>query len=304
MAQKKKGLGKGLDALFEDNSGEEGKNSVELKISEIEPNREQARRNFEASSMAELAESIKQHGILSPLLVRPLPAGNYQLVAGERRWRAARMAGLSEVPVIIRELSSSEAAALSLIENLQRENLNPIEEARGYRRLMEEFELTQEDVAKRVNKSRPVITNSMRLLNLPEVVIEHLEEGRLSQGHGKVLLGIENRELNEAMADSIITNKLSVRETEKAVKKLLSGGKRKEPSKAEENPEREEADDEYFGKDSFYKELELAINQELGRKVSIVSGKRGGTITIEFFSKEDLNDIAYTLAGINKNSRY
>lgn len=192
MAKAKGGLGKGLEALFADNSTDEAAVST-LAVSEIEPNRGQPRKQFDPAALADLADSIRQHGVLQPLVVRPMPDGSYQLVAGERRWRAARMAGLSQVPVVIKELSDSETMALALIENLQREDLNAIEEAMGYRDLMENFGLTQEQVSAKVGKSRPVVTNALRLLGLPEEVRGLLSEGKLSAGHARALLSLGRR---------------------------------------------------------------------------------------------------------------
>lgn len=180
MAAKKSGLGKGLEALFAENAVEEQGKAITLRLLEIEPNRDQPRKQFDEEALSELSASIAQHGILQPLLVRPLPGGGYQLVAGERRWRAARMAGLEEVPAVIRELTDREAAELAMIENLQREDLNPMEEAKGYQTLMETYGMTQEEAARAVNKSRPAVANALRLLQLPDEVAEMVAEGRLS----------------------------------------------------------------------------------------------------------------------------
>ena len=210
MAVKNKGgLGRGLDALFDDNSLEDAsKSAVKLKITEIEPNREQPRKSFDEEALEELANSISTHGVIQPLLVRPLPDGGYRLVAGERRWRASRMAGLTEVPVIIREMSDSEEMELALVENLQREDLNPIEEAQGLSLLMETYGLTQEQAAKRVGKSRPAVANTMRLLSLPQDVLALVERGELSAGHARTLLALENEEQIVSLAGEIIKKKL------------------------------------------------------------------------------------------------
>ena len=190
---KKGGLGKGLDALFvENDTGDTS--SVTLRISEIEPNREQPRKNFDEEALTELADSIRQHGVIQPLLVRPMENGTYQLVAGERRWRASRMAGLTEVPVVIKDLSEIEAMELALIENLQRQDLNPIEEAVGFQQLMERYSMTQEQVASRVGKSRPAVANALRLLNLPEQVVAMVQSGEVSPGHARALLKLEDEE--------------------------------------------------------------------------------------------------------------
>ena len=190
MAGKLGGLGKGLDAIFIENDTNDSNNNVFLKISDIEPNRDQPRKDFNEEALRELADSIATHGVLQPLLVRPLAGGGYQLVAGERRWRASRMAGLSEVPVIIREMTDSEMTQIALIENLQREDLNSVEEALGYKSLMDAYNLTQDEVAKAVGKSRPAVANVMRLLNLPEEIQNMLKEGKISAGHARALLGI------------------------------------------------------------------------------------------------------------------
>ena len=193
MAGKLGGLGKGLDAIFIENDTNDSNNNVFLKISDIEPNRDQPRKDFNEEALRELADSIATHGVLQPLLVRPLAGGGYQLVAGERRWRASRMAGLSEVPVIIREMTDSEMTQIALIENLQREDLNSVEEALGYKSLMDAYNLTQDEVAKAVGKSRPAVANVMRLLNLPEEIQSMLKEGEISAGHARALLVIAIR---------------------------------------------------------------------------------------------------------------
>lgn len=277
-AKNKGGLGRGLDALFDDNSMEDTKSTVKLKINEIEPNREQPRKSFDEEALEELANSISTHGVLQPLLVRPLPDGGYRLVAGERRWRASRMAGLTEVPVVIREMSDSEEMELALVENLQREDLNPIEEAQGLALLMETYGLTQEQAAKRVGKSRPAVANSMRLLSLPQEVLALVERGELSAGHARTILALENEEQMTALASEIIKKRLSVRETERAVKALLKGDTKREKRVKK--------------RDTYYDEVELAVSQSLGRKAKVFlsSGNRG-TLEIEFFGKDDLSKL-------------
>lgn len=278
-AKNKGGLGKGLDALFMDNSiEEEAKSAVKLKLNDIEPNRAQPRKSFDEEALEELANSISTHGVIQPLLVRPLADGGYQLIAGERRWRASRMAGLTEVPVVIREMSDSEAMELALVENLQREDLNPIEEAQGLALLMETYGLTQEQAAKRVGKSRPAVANSMRLLSLPQEVLAMVERGELSAGHARTILALENAEQITALANEIIKKNLSVRETERAVKALLKGDAKKEKRVKK--------------RDTYYDEVELAVSQSLGRKakVSLSAGNKG-TLEIEFFGKEDLSKL-------------
>ena len=278
-AKNKGGLGKGLDALFMDNSiEEEAKSAVKLKINDIEPNRAQPRKSFDEEALEELANSISTHGVIQPLLVRPLADGGYQLIAGERRWRASRMAGLTEVPVVIREMSDSEAMELALVENLQREDLNPIEEAQGLALLMETYGLTQEQAAKRVGKSRPAVANSMRLLSLPQEVLAMVERGELSAGHARTILALENAGQITALANEIIKKNLSVRETERAVKALLKGDTKKEKRAKK--------------RDTYYDEVELAVSQSLGRKAKVsLSGGNKGTLEIEFFGKEDLSKL-------------
>lgn len=281
MAKKPGGLGKGLNAIFIENDSEQENGNIVLPISEIEPNRSQPRREFDEKALSELAESIAQHGLLQPILVRPLTLGGYEIVAGERRYRACRMAGITEVPVIIRELSESETMELALIENLQREDLTPLEEAEGYSVLMKEHGFTQEDVAKSVGKSRPAIANSLRLLNLPQSVREKLIDGSISAGHARALLTLETeKEMLEAL-EVIIAKDLSVRQTEKLCKKKPKEVKSETPEK----------------KPSFYTMVELALNESLGRKISInkSKNKEGGTITIEFYSDEELTELSNKL---------
>ncbi len=281
MAKATGGLGKGLEALFADNSTDSGAVSS-LAVSEIEPNRGQPRRHFDEAALAELADSIRQYGVLQPLVVRPMETGGYQLVAGERRWRAARMAGLSQVPVVIRELSDSETMELALIENLQREDLNPIEEAAGYRELMETFGLTQEQVSERVGKSRPVITNAMRLLGLPDAVRALVSQGELSAGHARALLGLENEAVICALAEEIIKKGWSVRQTEAFVKR------QKQAEKAEEEAPRTAWDNSTFA------EVQLALMQSLSRKVRVEckKGEKKGRLVIEFYDEQDLKGLA------------
>lgn len=288
MAEKKSGLGKGLDSLFYDNSIESASNETNvLKIMEIEPNRDQPRKDFDEKALSELADSISQHGVLQPLVVRPLSSGAYQIVAGERRWRAARMAGLSEVPVIIKELSDEDTIEIAMIENLQREDLNPLEEALGYRFMMDELELTQEQVSDKVGKSRPVIANALRLLKLPEEVQEMVKNNIISSGHARALLGFKNENDIIVAANMIVKEDLSVRDVEKLVK--LSNKEPKEPKPAAK-------------KDKYYSEVELALKENLGRKIKIKenSNKESGTLEIEFFDKQDLLSIAMLFENYGK----
>lgn len=287
MAAKKGGLGRGLDALFADNSIEEisSTGAVNLKTMDIEPNRDQPRKVFDEDALAELADSIAKHGVIQPLLVRPMPDGSYQLVAGERRWRASRMAGLTEVPVVIKELSDDEAMALALIENLQREDLNAIEEAQGIKSLMDTLSLTQDEAAERVGKSRPAIANALRLLKLPDSVIALVSDGKLSPGHARALLGFRDEQDIIETADIVIEKGLTVRDVEKLVKK-----RNKEP-KAEKPAAR---------RASYYDEVELALTDFLGRKVKVGTkpGKESGVLEIDFFDKEDLSRLADALKSL------
>lgn len=280
---KKSGLGTGLDTLFEDNGfGLAQENGTVLRLTEIEPNRNQPRKEFDEQALSELADSIREHGIIQPLLVRPLETGGYQLVAGERRWRAARMIGLTEVPVVIKEMTETEVMELALIENLQRQDLNPLEEAAGYRELMTTYGLTQDQVAKRVGKSRSAVANCLRLLTVPEEIQPFLRSGQLSAGHVKALAGMSDREEMVRIAKSAADKGLSVREVERQVQSFTAP----RPS----SPSGEE-------KEAFYKELELAMNVELSRKVRIRPGRIGGTVEIAFFDQEDLRSLAYRLSG-------
>lgn len=281
MAKKLGGLGKGLNAIFIENDSETEGGTVTLKISEIEPNRTQPRKEFDEQALSELAESISQHGLLQPLLVRPLTLGGYQIVAGERRYRASRMAGLTEVPVIIKELTDTETMEIALIENLQREDLSPVEEALGYKALIDEHGFSQEEVAKSVGKSRPAVANALRLLKLPDNIMEYLKDGKISPGHARALLTLENEELMTELADEIVAKDLSVRQVEKICKK-------KPTVQKEEKPEK---------KPSFYSMVELALSESLGRKISVSKskGKQGGVLQIEFYSDEELTELSNKL---------
>ena len=220
MPPKKNGLGRGLSEIFMQNESEDHNDTITLKISEIEPNKNQPRREFEPEALNELSESIAQHGVLQPLVVRPIFGGGYEIVAGERRFRAARMAGLNEVPVVVRELTDSEAMELALVENLQREDLSDLELAMGYDSLMKEYSMTQEQIAGIVNKSRSAVANTLRLLKLPESIKIMLKNSDITSGHARALLGLEKEDMLETAAKTIIDNNLSVRETEKMVAQL------------------------------------------------------------------------------------
>ena len=275
------GLGGGLDSLFEENATEvQVKKTV--RLSEIEPNRSQPRKNFDDAAITEIAESIREHGMLQPVLVRPMPSGGYQIVAGERRWRAARMLGLDEVPVVIRELSDLETAQIALIENLQRENLNPVEEALGYRRLQDDFDMKQEDIAKTVGRSRSAVANAIRLLRLPDEVQALLIDGSISAGHARALLGIADEELMIAAANKAAAGLLTVRQLEKMAADL---------DKAEQDAE--EASPRMH---SYYGEVEQSLHERLGRKVKVQYKKNKGTLTLEFYDDDDLRELAHLLS--------
>ena len=286
MATRKGGLGKGLEALFVENETDEITPST-LKIGEIEPNRGQPRHDFDETALAELADSIREHGVLQPLLVRPMPNGKYQIVAGERRWRASRMAGLTELPVIIRDLDEAAAMEVALIENLQRSDLNPMEEAMGYRTLMETYGLTQEETAKSVNKSRPAVANALRLLHLPDTIAQMVAGGELSAGHARALLAFATEEEQLDAAAAAVDKSLSVRDLERM-------------AKASRAPRKEKEAPALFSRPPFFEEVELSLTEHMGRRVKVTplkaGDKSGGTLTIEFFDSGDLQDLAARLA--------
>lgn len=280
MAAKNRGLGRGLDSLFGENSTE-SKGAVTLNINDIVPNRNQPRRDFDEESLQELAASIAEHGLLQPIVVRPNTDGTYMIIAGERRWRACRMAELYEVPVVIKETDDKTLMELALIENLQREDLNAVEEALGYKALIEEFNLTQEEVATRMGKSRSAVTNALRLLNLNDDELDALRQGLISAGHARALLAVESAALRRQMLDAAIKG-ASVRELEK----MVALGKQKPQKKAP------------VSKPTFYSEVELALKNEMRRKVYIKPTSKGkGTLTIEFYSDKELQEFAKKLAG-------
>ena len=283
MANKRGGLGKGLDSLFNDNIIEEGESSRTLRISELEPNRDQPRKEFDPAALAELADSIAAVGVIQPLIVRPITGGGYQIVAGERRWRAAQSAGLTEVPVIIRELSDKEVDEIALIENLQREDLNPVEEAEGYRHLMNEYDMTQEQVAARVGKSRPSVANAVRLLELPDSVLGMLTAGDLTVGHVRPLLGLHDEDAMIRVACQAVKKKMTVRDVEKQVKK----------EKGEVTSAKKNAAD----RDNYFDEVEIALSMALRRKVKVTGSSEKGTLEVDFFSNEDLAELANRLGG-------
>lgn len=282
---KRGGLGSGLSSLFEQNAADTPTNVQTLRITEIEQNRAQPRKRFDDEAITDLAESIQAHGMIQPIVVRPIGEERYQIVAGERRWRAAKRLGLSEVPVVIRDLTEKEASQIALIENLQRENLSPIEEAQGYQALMEQFNMTQEEVAKTVGRSRPAVANSLRLLNLPQSVQELLEKGKLSVGHAKALAGIRDTRLLLDCAKRAAEDHMTVREIEQLVQK------QELPPTAVEEPKRRTADQIY------YEEMEISLGNHLGRKVKVQTGKKKSTLTLEFYDREDLQQLCQLLTG-------
>ena len=285
MAKRKTelGLGRGLNALLGDPDLQpQGEGSVTLPISQVEPGLNQPRKRFEQGALDDLAESIRVHGIIQPLTVRRLATGYYQIIAGERRWRAAKAAGLQEVPAVIIEADDRKVMELGLIENLQREDLNPAEEARGYRTLMEEYGLTQEQVAQQMGKSRPAITNTLRLLALPDEVMQLLEEGTLSAGHARALLSLPSPGLQREAAKRVVEEQLSVRQTETLVK-ALQKGKREKPKP--QGPDLSL----YLG------ELEKDLSGRLGRKVRISHKGKKGRIELEYYNEQDLEALLQQL---------
>ena len=282
-----KGLGKGLGALlgdFEEESRENTPYKV-LPIHKVEPNRNQPRQDFDEEELQALSESLSTHGILQPLTVRELDSGYFQIIAGERRWRAARMAGLTEVPVVVIEADDQKVMELALIENLQRQDLNPVEEALGYQSLMADFGLTQEDTAQRVGKSRPAVANALRLLNLPEEILENVRLGNLSAGHARALLSLKSEKQQLQMMQKIIALDLSVRQVELMCKNLTR-------TPAPEKPVTLAVD--YIG------ECEKQLSKHLGRGVKIVNGKRKGRFELEFYGQDDLQILLDALLKLKK----
>ena len=304
MAVKRKGLGKGLDSLIPDNKSAKVQNPEQekkqedpasvsgeqmMKINMVEPNREQPRRNFEEDALLELADSIKQYGVLQPLIVRKRK-DYYEIIAGERRWRAAKIAGVKEVPVIVKDYNEQEILEIALIENIQRENLNPIEEAMAFKKLLEEFNLKQDEVAERVSKSRTAVTNSMRLLKLDSRVQQMIVDDMISTGHARALLAIDDKELQYTLANKIFDEKLSVRETEKLIKSIKTPKKEKE-KKIIENA-------------FIYEDLEDKMKQILGTKVHVsAKGKGKGKIEIEYYSDKELERMFEMIMSIGKGEQ-
>ena len=288
MAKRTKelGLGRGLNALLGDPElPAQGEGAVSLPISQVEPGLNQPRKHFDEGALADLADSIRIHGIIQPLTVRRLASGYYQIIAGERRWRAAKSAGLSEIPAVIIEADDRKVMELGLIENLQREDLNPAEEARGYRTLMEEYGLTQDQVARQMGKSRPAVANTLRLLALPDELMELLEDGSLSAGHARAILALPSPALQREAAKKVIKDQLSVRQTE-ALVKVMQKGKPDKPKPAEESLSL------YLG------ELEKDLSGRLGRKVKIAHRGKKGRIELEYYDSQDLEGLLVLLQGL------
>ena len=277
MANNERGLGRGLGALLGDAAlqSQEG-GSLSLPISQVEPGLKQPRKRFEDAALQDLADSIRTHGIIQPLTVRRLSSGYYQIIAGERRWRAAKLAGLAEVPAVIIEADDRKTMELALIENLQREDLNPIEEANGYKSLMEDYGLTQEEAAQRVGKSRPAVANALRLLALPDPVCLLVEEGQLSAGHARAILAVPSGEAQMKLAKKVVADGLSVRQTEALAKRLAQGGQAAAAARSDELAIYDRA-------------AEKDLGARLGRKVHIVRGRRKGKIELEYYDPDDLN---------------
>ena len=290
MANQMKGLGKGLGALLGDNvlTSDDERSSLLLPISQVESCSTQPRKSFDPDALADLSESIRQHGIIQPLTVRKLQSGYYQIIAGERRWRAARMAGLTEVPAIVIEADDRKAMELAMIENLQREDLNPIEEAEGYQVLMSQYNMTQEETAQRVGKSRSAVANALRLLNLCPPVRAMVEDGRLTNGHARALLAFPE-ELREQMAEETLEKGLTVHELERRARQ--SGGKTKKSEAVKA-----------FAGNPLHREVELALAEQMGRRVRVTAGRKGGTLQVEFLDDADLKALANRLTGEDKEA--
>lgn len=277
MTIKKGGLGRGLDALFNENATDNNE-YFEVKLIDIEPNKDQPRKDFDKKTIEELSLSIKEHGLIQPIVVKPLTNGTYRIIAGERRWRACRLAGLEKVPVIVKDLGEQEVMEVALIENLQRQDLNPVEEALGYRALIDTYDLTQEEVAVRVGKSRAAVANALRLLSLGERELEMLRIGTITAGQARTILGIEDRLTRERLAD-MAADGASVRTLEETVRRIKRG---ENSTTLHEN--------------TYYTEVELALKETLHRKVKISKiGENHGLLSIEFYGDEELRDIAMRL---------
>ena len=286
--KRQSGLGRGLGALLDDPNldftQQKSGGIARVALHRVEPNPLQPRKEFDPEALQDLADSITEHGMIQPLTVRELPGGYYQIIAGERRWRAARLAGLEEVPVLVVEADDKKVMELALVENLQREDLNPMEEAQGYRSLMEDYGMTQEETARRVGKSRPAVANALRLLKLSEEMAELVRNGTLSPGHARALLGLKSEKLRQQAAQRIIALQLSVRQAETLCKNL-------DKPREKERPAALEVD--------YVAECERSLSRRLGRKVRIVNGKRKGHFELEFYGQEDLNRLLFALQRIS-----
>ena len=285
----KKGLGTGLDVLFGDSSREEEKPQgvLELPIAKVEPRDNQPRTVFDEEALSELAESIREYGVIQPVTVRMLDSGYYQLIAGERRWRAARLAGLTEIPARVIEADDKLTTELALVENLQREDLNPVEEAQGYRTLMEEYGLTQDEAAQRVGKSRPAVANALRLLSLAPEVLQFVEQGLLSAGHARALVTVKPEELQIDAARQVMKSGLSVRRTEELAKRLMRA------------PKPEAGDDGAIRVD-YAAEVTRRLERALGRRVLLSENGKKGRIVLEYYGADDRERLIEALAGLNK----
>lgn len=285
MAMKKGGLGRGLDSLFQDTGAQEQADGVQqISINEITPDKDQPRKSFDSTALSELASSIRDHGVLQPIVVRPAPTGGYIIIAGERRWRASRLADLKEVPVVIMDVSNDAAMEIALIENLQREDLDPVEEALGYRQLMERCNYTQEQTAVKVSKSRSAIANSLRILSLPQSVLELLRQNKLSLGHAKVILSLDDPSMQEQAAQETVEKGLNVRDIEALCKKLKRGEKQKRE----------------ILRPSIAGEVEISLREVLGLNVKVKYKDGEGQMTIPFFSDEQLKELANLLGKYEK----
>lgn len=286
---KKSGLGRGLDSLFvESSESEASENKTKLRLTEIQPRSNQPRKNFDSESLSKLAESIAANGLIQPIVVRESVGGYYEIIAGERRWRACKLAGLTEVPVVILNSDDRQTAELSLIENVQREDLNPIEEAMAYRTLIDEYRMTQEEVATRIGKSRAAIANTMRLLDLPDEVLNLIADGTISEGHGRAILGLRDKEKMVEIAKTVADRDLSVRQTEEFVRKLNE----KACESVEEEPQPQSVKDV-----DYVAELEKKIRNTIGRRVRILGGKRIKKLEIEYTDNDDLENLLKSLCG-------
>lgn len=285
---KNTGLGKGLEAIFLENTADESGNVTMLRLSDIEPNPDQPRREFDAEALSQLAESIAAHGLIQPIVVRSSSEGYYQIVAGERRWRASKMAGLTEVPVLIMELDDKKAAQVALIENIQRENLNPLEEAAAYRSLLTDYEMTQEELSRQIGKSRSAVTNTLRLLDLPEAVCEMVKGGKLSAGHARALLGLKNAVRIEGAAKKVVAKNLSVRETEALVRKLNRLENKVDEAITETTPFVD-----------YTAELAKKMTSRLGHKVRILGKGKLRKLEIHFSDDSSLDELVTRLCGDN-----